>query len=195
VLTGHVSDVPNQQTNRTTPIEFRGAVSLSTIFGYELNPLHATEADRAEMRKQIAFYKSIRHIVEHGDFYRLKSPFNGDDAAWMFVTPDKSEAYVTYYLLRQECHLAIQHRLKMQGLDPRAKYHVENGYNAHNKGAVTGVFSGDFLTNVGYRLPMFTGDYQAYSCVLRRLVDMPYLGRDASVPLTTRQDIIENFGA
>src|SRR3546814_2833865 len=62
VLTGHVSDVPNQQTNRTTPIEFRGAVSLSTMFGYELNPLHASEEDRAEMRKQIE--RSEEHTSE-----------------------------------------------------------------------------------------------------------------------------------
>jgi alpha-galactosidase len=189
VLTGHVSEVPNQQTNRTSSMHFRGAVSLSTLLGYELNLLHASDEDKAQMREQIEFYKSIRHIVETGEFFRLKSPFTNDEASWMFVTEDKREAYFSYYVLRKECNLPNRGLIKLQGLDDNASYVIEHGYNQDNRNAVTGVFSGHFLMKIGFRLPSFTGDCQAYTCVLRRteaMIERTTLTRLTSEPETHR---------
>lgn len=38
-------------------------------------------------------------MIHHGDFYRLKSPFEGDknQTAWMVVNKDKTEALVAWY--------------------------------------------------------------------------------------------------
>lgn len=37
-------------------------------------------------------YKKLRHLIQFGDFYRLKSPFNSNQATWNFVSKDKKSA-------------------------------------------------------------------------------------------------------
>ncbi len=48
-------------------------------------------------KAQIKRYKEIRSLVQQGDMYRLVSPFAGHEAAWMFVSEDRSEALAYYF--------------------------------------------------------------------------------------------------
>jgi alpha-galactosidase len=91
----HVSAVPNHQVDRITPLETRGHVAMSGNFGYELDLTKFTEEEKATVKEQVAIYKEIRHLVQFGDFYRLLSPFVGNETAWMFVSDDRKEAFVT----------------------------------------------------------------------------------------------------
>lgn len=85
----HVSASPNHQTNRVTPIETRADVAYFGTFGYELDLLKLGEEDKAEIRRQIAFMKEKRDLIQKGTFYRLKSPFEGNETAWMIVSEDQ----------------------------------------------------------------------------------------------------------
>lgn len=71
----HVSAVPNHQIGRVTSLEMRGHVAMSGNLGYELDLTKFTEAEKTEVKEQVAFYKSVRALVQHGDMYRLSSPF------------------------------------------------------------------------------------------------------------------------
>lgn len=93
----HVSASPNHQTNRVTPIETRADVAYFGTFGYELDLLKLGEEDKAEIRRQIAFMKEKRDLIQKGTFYRLKSPFEGNETAWMIVSEDQKKALVGYY--------------------------------------------------------------------------------------------------
>lgn len=93
----HVSAVPNHQVHRITPLETRGHVAMSGNFGYELDLTKLTEAEREDIRKQVSEYKELRMLIQYGDFYRLLSPFEGNETAWMFVSADKKEAFATYF--------------------------------------------------------------------------------------------------
>lgn len=90
----HVSASPNHQTNRVTPIETRADVAYFGTFGYELDLLKLGEEDKAEIRRQIAFMKEKRDLIQKGTFYRLKSPFEGNETAWMIVSEDQKKALV-----------------------------------------------------------------------------------------------------
>lgn len=87
----HVSAVPNHQVHRITPLETRGHVAMSGNFGYELDLTKLTEAEREDIRKQVSEYKELRMLIQYGDFYRLLSPFEGNETAWMFVSADKKK--------------------------------------------------------------------------------------------------------
>jgi alpha-galactosidase len=123
----HVSAVPNHQTGRVTSFQTRGNVAFFGAFGYELD-LNAISADEKKLvRKQLSFFKKHRQTLQFGDFHRLKSPFAGDgqQAAWMSVAPDKSQAIVgTYHILAQPN--PDFERLKLKGLDPDALYQVDS---------------------------------------------------------------------
>ena len=93
----HVSAVPNHQLLRNTSLETRANVAYFGTFGYELDPNRLTEEEKEEVKAQITFMKQYRHLIQYGTFYRLLSPFEGNETAWMVVSEDKTRASVGYY--------------------------------------------------------------------------------------------------
>lgn len=111
-------------------------------FGLELDPTRLTDKEVDIIRRQIQEYHKNYELTNHGDLYRLISPFeNPYRAAWQLVSPDKSRTMVTLVTIREETH---QHLIvKLRGLEPDAYYRNEQ----------TGeVFSGALLMHAGLTL-------------------------------------------
>lgn len=120
----HVSAVPNHQMYRVTPIDTRADVAYFGTFGYELDLNLLSEVEMFKVKKQIEFMKQHRELIQmKGDFYRLLSPFDGNDTSWMVVSPDKSEAIVGFYQRLNKVN-ASWLRLKLVGLDPNKLYNI-----------------------------------------------------------------------
>ncbi|QJD82234.1 alpha-galactosidase [Cohnella herbarum] len=148
----HVSAVPNHQVHRMTSLKTRGDVAMSGNFGYELDLAQMTDDEKDLVKVQVQQYKEIRHLVQFGDFYRLRSPFEGNDTAWMMVAAGGSEAFAAYIRVLAESAAPLDW-LKFKGLDPSAKYRlVDNG----------AVYGGDQLMNAGLPIPRLHGDYQSH---------------------------------
>ena len=122
----HVSAVPNHQVDRVTPLSTRTNVAAFGTFGYELDLNQLTEAEREQVRAQIAFMKEYREVIQFGDFYRLRSPFEGNFTAWMVVSPDRRTALVGWYKTLNEVNGPYR-RVKLRGLDPALDYTVDGG--------------------------------------------------------------------
>ena len=69
----HVSEAPNQQTFRNTPLSTRAETAYFGCFGYEMDLDTLTEEEKEEVKEQIQYYKRIRKLVMDGTFYRLIS--------------------------------------------------------------------------------------------------------------------------
>ncbi|SDD04651.1 alpha-galactosidase [Paenibacillus sp. UNCCL117] len=148
----HVSAVPNHQVGRMTPLQTRGHAAMSGVFGYELDLTLLSEEEREEIREQIIIYKNIRSIVQFGDFYRLISPFeDGGEAAWMFVSPDRSECVVFYFQVWADVQGPLK-KLRLKGLDPGRDYQLAGEEKP---------YGGDHLMQVGVAIPVLKGDYQS----------------------------------
>lgn len=120
----HVSAVPNHQLYRETPLETRGNVAYFGTFGYELDLNLLSEKELEVVKKQITFMKENRNLIQmEGDFYRLLSPFEGNETAWMVVAPDKSEAVAAFYQSRNKVN-ASWLRLRLTGLCPKTLYEI-----------------------------------------------------------------------
>ena len=120
----HVSAVPNHQMHRITPIETRANVAYFGTFGYELDLNLLSDAEIETVKKQIAFMKENRELIQmDGDFYRLLSPFEGNETAWMVVSSDKIQAVAAFYQRLNKVN-ASWLRLKLDGLDANTKYEV-----------------------------------------------------------------------
>ena len=144
----HVSAVPNHQTGRVTPLETRFAVALGGSFGYELDPRQLTAEERAALREQVAFANRTQALRLYGTLYRLQSPFEGNDTAWMTVSDDRSEALFTAVRAMARPN-EVPPLIRLRGLDPARRYRVEQ----------TGeVFGGDELMRVGLCCPFERGD-------------------------------------
>ena len=120
----HVSAVPNQQTGRTAPIETRANVAYFGTFGYELDLNTLSEEEFDKVKEQIRFMKEHRELLQFGTFFRLRSPFETDQAAWIVVSKDRKEAIFGFYCLRSNVNM-MPGFLKLAGLDPDALYELD----------------------------------------------------------------------
>lgn len=143
----HVSEVPNMQVNRVTPISTRANVAYFGAFGYELDLSELSEEEFEQVKEQIAFYKETRRTFQFGTFTRLLSPFENDFTAWQVISEDQMEVIVGVYrgLLRVN---EGQYRLYLKGLDPEAGYRLD--------GQV--IYSGSSLMYAGIPLNMESFD-------------------------------------
>ena len=156
-IAGHVSVVPNHQVARVTPFKTRGEVAFTGAFGYELDLSLLSDEDRAEVKRQTALYKQVRRVLLDGDLYRLRSPFESNEAAWMMVSPARDEALVTHVTILALPN-AAQRFLRLKGLDAAANYKI--GDLARR---------GDALMNIGLPIPYPSGDFVSWQWHLRKI--------------------------
>ncbi len=138
----HVSIAPNHQLYRSTPLKTRGDVACFGAFGYELDLAQLTEEERVMVREQIRFVKKYRKLIHTGTFYRLKSPFEGNIAAWMVVSEDQRQAIVAYFKILNDVNCEFR-RIRLQGLAGDVSYQMTED------GIPKGEFYGDELMNIG----------------------------------------------
>ena len=145
----HVSAIPNHQVARNTSLKMRGDVAMSGNLGYELDLTKFSEVEKQQVKLQIIEYKEIRELIQYGEMYRLQSPFQGNETAWMFVAENKKEAFVSYFKVLAVPNEQIK-KLTLRGLDPSKDYRVigEKGF-----------YGGDELMYEGLNIPEIRGDY------------------------------------
>ena len=117
----HVSVIPNHQVFRNTPLHTRANVAYFGTFGYELDLNKLSDTEIEEVKAQILFMKKYRQLIQFGTFYRLKSPFEGNETIWMVVNEEKTTALVGYYRVLNGVNQPYS-RIKLQGLDPNKLY-------------------------------------------------------------------------
>lgn len=108
-----------------------------------------------EKTKAIAFnrdYHKYNDLIREGDYYRIASyRENYLYDCWQVTDKDQTRTLVTYIQVRYETERKSR-RLKLSGLDPKARYRLEQ----------TGeLYSGEMLMNAGYLQPMLFGDYRS----------------------------------
>lgn len=155
----HVSVCPNEQNGRITPLKTRGIVAMSGTFGYELNPEKLTAQDKEEIRRQIARRNDLAELIHNGSYYRLSDPFEGECAAWAFVSEDQEEALLNVVNLEIHGNRPVTY-VRMRGLKPGALYRdEENGR----------VYPSDALMETGLPMPVPSGDYDSIQIILKKL--------------------------
>lgn len=147
VMDNHVTDWGKQ------PLKYRVDVASMGKLGFDIVASHLSETDMTFAKAAVANYHSFKHVVWHGDQYRLVNPHTSDIASLMYVTQDKTRAIVFNYLTSNRQRLTENERpIKLNGLDAGKKYTVKeiNLYpGAKSPMNATTVYSGDFLMKVG----------------------------------------------
>jgi alpha-galactosidase len=158
-ISAHVSVSPNHQIWRATSCRTRGDVAFTGAFGYELDLSVISDEDREEVKRQTAQYKQCRDLLRDGDLYRLRSPFRTNEAAWIVVAPDQSEALVTRVSILTVAN-SPHDFLPLRGLDATAAYEIEGTADK---------FGGDALMQIGLPVPDRYGDFLSNLWHLRRV--------------------------
>lgn len=117
----HVSQVPNHQVGRRTSLEMRSNVAMFGTFGYELDITGLNSEEIEEIKEQIKRFKQYQKLIHEGVFYRLKSPFEGNECAWMVVSENRKEALACWYQVLATPNPSYQ-RICLAGLNPKTRY-------------------------------------------------------------------------
>ncbi|KAJ0381957.1 hypothetical protein COL922a_013508 [Colletotrichum nupharicola] len=153
----HVSAVPNHQTTRTIPINFRAHVAMmGGSFGLELNPAEISDEDKVQIPELLALSEVVNPIVIGGDLWRLNLPEESNWPAALVISEDGSQAVLFYYQVRSWYNHALP-RLRLQGLDPTASYSLDGN----------GTYSGATLMNTGVQYA-FEGDYDSRVVIIKK---------------------------
>jgi alpha-galactosidase len=116
-----VTDVPNDQTGRENPLDFRFHVAMQGVLGIGGNILRWTPAELAQARELVAQYKRLRPIVQHGDQYWLLPPALERPCAVQYVSEDQRESALFLYQARGALGQGVR-QVRLQGLDPARRY-------------------------------------------------------------------------
>lgn len=149
MMGAHVSDVPNHQVGRITPLETRGAVAMAGNFGYEVAIERQTDEEIAVMRQQIDFYKKHRQLLQFGRFYRLGQLNGPESCAWLITNDQQALLIYSHGLARPAQPVNY---LKLTYLDEQALYQNTTTQE---------VFSGSELNHAGLLIPRIKGDFHS----------------------------------
>ena len=103
------------------PLKFKMHVSMCGLLGIGGHLKKWSEGERKEAAHWISIYKDIRHIVQFGDLFRLRSAQEHDVSALQYVLKDKSESLVFVFrvFMTRPAQLPM---IYFQGLEPEASY-------------------------------------------------------------------------
>ena len=148
----HVSASPNHQTGRVTPLKTRGNVAYFGTYGLELDVNKMTDEEKAEIKRQIEEFKRHYELIQRGEYYRLRSPYEQDSlyCVWQVSASDKTKALVCAVKYRTEAstHPEI---VRLRGLDENKYYKVNDGR----------IYQGATLMYNGLMLADSWGDYES----------------------------------
>ncbi len=116
-----VTDERNDQTGRVSSLALRFDVAMRGALGIGTNLLHLSEKEKEEYRERVAFYKTIRHLVQNGDCYRLAELAEHQASVWQFVAGDASEAVVSFVVASHRTAQVLP-ACPLKGLDAGAVY-------------------------------------------------------------------------
>ncbi len=125
VLGAHVSNCPNHQTLRTTPLETRFHVAEYGLLGLEWNLCEMKKEEWEEAKEQIAVYKQWRSVFQFGNLYRL-----GENKR-LVVSQDKTRAVLLCYQDLTHANSLYEH-IQTKGLIEKECYHLYNRKKKYN---------------------------------------------------------------
>jgi alpha-galactosidase len=97
MMSNHVSGDRSHQVLRHTPLESRFNVAMFGVLGYELDLSKLHFFDSEIIKRQVAFYKKHRSLLQFGTFKRISSVKDSNYCIWQVTSKDQTEALVLYF--------------------------------------------------------------------------------------------------
>jgi len=184
VISCHLSDSPNHQTLRKTLIETRFNVASFGVLGYECNLCDMENYRFEKIKKQIAFYKEWRQVMQFGRFYRIVTykdtlssnpsviwPTTGKHLEWCMASRDRLSAVsmIMQLTVIPNSQGAVIHPA---GLIPDCLYDISGYETKHNilafgslvnTGSPIHIKEGKHLHNILARHIFITGEKESHT--------------------------------
>jgi alpha-galactosidase len=128
MMCAQLSESPNDQVGRITSLESRAAVAMSGNFGLTLDLPKKSQEELDQLAQCVSDYKSIRELVQFGDFYRLLNPFDVNYGCWEFVDSSKKTGRIVFFQVLSLAYASKPWvRVRFEGLNPDSTYRLSTG--------------------------------------------------------------------
>lgn len=149
-----VTDVPNLQTGRISPLSLRFDVAMRGALGIGANLNHLNQAELDECARFITFYKRLRRVVQQGNLYRLQRLEECGVSIVQYVLPDRREAVYSVAVYDRQVD-QFRPPAPLKGLNPAATYsaldrHGQEVYRASGFELMTRGILGESGMGIGY---------------------------------------------
>ena len=138
--------------NRQHSLKFRTDVAMMGKLGYDLEVAQLTPPELQFSQQAVRDYKRLSPVIWQGDLFRLRSPYEGNQTALVYVAENQRQAVLFGYNLRTR-FLETVLPVKLQGLDPARRYKLtEINLMPGQKSELAAngqTYSGDYLMKVG----------------------------------------------
>ena len=138
--------------NRSHTLKFRTDVAMMGKLGYDIEVEKMTTDELKFSQQAVKDYKRLSSVIWQGDLFRLRSPYEGNQAALMYVDEAQRQALLYGYNLHTR-FLETVLPVKLQGLDPAKRYTLtEINLMPGQKSELVAsgqTYSGDYLMKVG----------------------------------------------
>ena len=141
---------PNHQSQSSTSIETRFNVACFGAFGYEYDLTKCSEQDILAIKKQVAFYKEYRELLQTGNMY-LSGGYDQNKGVWTVVNSDKSKAIALIYRVHDRVNYPVE-TFSFLGLDENALYEVSMREQNNCKPFESFIAYGDMLMRTGVNM-------------------------------------------
>lgn len=121
---GHISKSGSGVNGRICPMEFKAHAGMMGSLATCLDLRELSKEELMELEKLLAYHKTIRHVVQLGDLYRLASLREKDYMAFEYVSKDKTEAVVFVFGPSRKFRENYPN-IKLYGLDENLNYSVD----------------------------------------------------------------------
>jgi alpha-galactosidase len=171
VVSAWVTDSPNANTDRFTPLRYRFHVAMAGVLGIGADLSRWSPAELDEARALVEQYKTVRRTIQHGRQYRLGGRPGAERSALQYVLDD--QVVVLVYNPRGNAKSGPRW-LRLTALDPDARYEVAAGGDTDGvpgRLAAKSRWHGSTLMAVGIRPAAWEpigADYRSDLVLLRR---------------------------
>ncbi|WP_026971290.1 alpha-galactosidase [Aliagarivorans marinus] len=160
VMGAHIGPDEAHTTRRCHHINMRGMTALSGHMGVELDPVRASDEDKAGFKRYIALHKQYRQLLHSGRSFRLDTH---DERQHVYGVTDENDLLITVCQLAMPDH-ALPAPLRISCVEPDARYKVtlvempETSFQLMKQRPSwldkTLILTGDNLREVGLTLPI-----------------------------------------
>jgi alpha-galactosidase len=138
--------------NRSHSLKFRTDVAMMGKLGYDLEVDKMTPDELQFSQQAVRDYKRLSPVIWQGDQFRLRSPYEGNQAALLYVADNQRQAVLFGYNLHTR-FLETVRPVKLQGLDAARRYRLtEINLMPGQKSTLVAngqTYSGSYLMQVG----------------------------------------------
>ena len=158
----HISDDMGHINARQLTLTFQAIAGMLGSLAIGKNLALCPQEELDAIREWANLYKRLRHIVYHGQFYKLVSHYDHPYAAYQYVSHDRSESLLFVFAHAFQFGARLP-AIRLEGLTPDAVYTVEAFGNTSSYMKDYRARQGQSLMAVGIQIDLL-GDYQA--CIM-----------------------------